>query len=464
MGVPRKLSFSPVLTLAVAASFCLLTPSSVGQTSASPRSSAQKASKSQNSGRTVRKTRVPVEESSVAPAVIQAEDAMEKRDYARAEKLLTGVVVLDPRDYRAWFDLGFVYNVTDRRPQAIDAYKKSVAVKPTVFEANLNLGLLLAHEGNTSDAAKFLRAATGLKPEAKDANAALSRAWLSLARVLQPSAPEDAIEAFKRASAMNPKDPEPHLGAASLLEGRDQAAAEAEYKRVLELDPKSSDALAGLVNLYTTTKRFDDAKTFLAEYLRLDPTSASAHLMMGRILANSGDSKEALVHYEVGLKSNPEDADLLREMASLYAKNKQFPEAEERYRKLIESSPKDAKLFREFGQVLVKQRKLPEAEHAFLQSLRLDPKSADAYGDLAVVAAANKKYELAIRALDERAKFAPESPGTYFLRATSYDNLKAFKQAAENYHQFLTVADGKFPDQEWQARHRLIAIEPEKNK
>jgi hypothetical protein len=40
--------------------------------------------------------------------------------------------------------------------------------------------------------------------------------------------------------------------------------------------------------------------------------------------------------------------------------------------------------------------------------------------------------------------------------------LHDYKQAALDYHQFLNVAQGKFPDQEWQATHRLIAIEPKK--
>jgi hypothetical protein len=52
-------------------------------------------------------------------------------------------------------------------------------------------------------------------------------------------------------------------------------------------------------------------------------------------------------------------------------------------------------------------------------------------------------------------------PATYFLRATTFDNLKAIPQAVENYQRFLAVDDGKFPDQEWQARHRLIALDPQ---
>ena len=107
-------------------------------------------------------------------------------------------------------------------------------------------------------------------------------------------------------------------------------------------------------------------------------------------------------------------------------------------------------------------RDFPSAQQALLETVKLKPDLGQAYGDLAIAASENKQYDLVVRALDARSKYLPETPGTYFLRATSYDNLKAFKQAAENYRQFLEVAQGKFPDQEWQARHRLIAIDPKK--
>jgi hypothetical protein len=51
---------------------------------------------------------------------------------------------------------------------------------------------------------------------------------------------------------------------------------------------------------------------------------------------------------------------------------------------------------------------------------------------------------------------------SFFLRATAYDHLHDAQKAAAYYHQFLDVAAGKYPDQEWQAQHRLIAIEPKK--
>jgi hypothetical protein len=36
-----------------------------------------------------------------------------------------------------------------------------------------------------------------------------------------------------------------------------------------------------------------------------------------------------------------------------------------------------------------------------------------------------------------------------------------YKPAVENYKRFLEAAGGKYPDQEFQARHRIKAIEPQ---
>jgi len=61
-----------------------------------------------------------------------------------------------------------------------------------------------------------------------------------------------------------------------------------------------------------------------------------------------------------------------------------------------------------------------------------------------------------------RAKYEPETPISYFFRATAYDHLHDSKTACKYYHQFLETASGKYPEQEWQAKHRLIALEPKK--
>ena len=147
-------------------------------------------------------------------------------------------------------------------------------------------------------------------------------------------------------------------------------------------------------------------------------------------------------------------------LANLYAENKQYPEAAKLFQQLVEQSPRDAEVHWNYGEALLHQHNYADAEVELIKALQLNSRLTDAYWELAYAADQNKHYELAIRVLDARAKLLPETAGTYWLRATSYDNLRAYKPAAENYKLFLSASGGKSPDQEFQARHRLKAIEP----
>ncbi len=419
------------------------------------------ASFAKSTGQTVRHHKVAVEDSSFPPELTEAENAIEKKDYAAAEPLLKRVVAGDPANYQAWFDLGFVYNGLGRTGEAIAAYRKSVAAKPDVFESNLNLGLMLARSGQP-DAEQFLRAATVLKPTA-NVDEGHARAWLSLAHVLESSKPDDAVEAYWQAAALEPKDPEPQLAAGLLLErGNHFADAEQEYKLALTIDPNSADALTGLANIYMRGNRFSDAGEVLRKLVALHPNDPSAHLQLGRVLAAEGKNEDAIAELEATAKLAPADPALQQDLAALYITTKKYAQAETQYRSLLTAHPDDADLHHGLGVAILNQKRYAEAEQEFLVTVKLKPDFGAAYGDLAVAASQNKNYELAIKAADARAKFLPEIPVSYFLRASAYDHLRDYKMAAQNYHKFLEVANGEYPDQEWQARHRLIAIEPKK--
>jgi tetratricopeptide (TPR) repeat protein len=412
----------------------------------------------QQGGQTIRHHKIAVE-SPASAELAQAENNIEKKDYAAALDLLNKVVAADPKNYAAWFDLGFVNNALGKTTEAIAGYRQSVAAKPDVFESNLNLGLMLARAGQP-EAEEFLRAATKLTPTAHS-DEGKERAWLSLGHVLEKSKPDEAIDAFQQAAKLQPKDLESYLSMAPLLEQQKRLPeAEQAYKQALTLDPQSSDAWIGLANLDMRSHRFPEAQASLQKILVLRPNDANVHLQLGRVLAASGKPDEAITELQIAEKDSPNDPELTREIADLLMGQKKYAAAESRYRLLLPSHLNDAELHASLGRALLYQKKYSDAQPELLAAVRLKPDFGEVYGDLAMVADQNQNYPLVIKALDIRAKLLPEVPATYFLRATAYDHLHDVKHAADNYHLFLEVAKGKFPDQEWQAQHRLIAIEP----
>jgi Flp pilus assembly protein TadD len=410
------------------------------------------------------------------PEIAQAEDAIQKNDFSGAETLLKKALDQNPNkdpnnypawSYQAWFDLGFVLNRLDRPDESIAAYRKSVAAKPDVFESNLNLGLMLVR-ANNPDAEQFLRAATTLKP-ADHIEEGQARAWLALAHLLESKKPDEAFTDYRKASELTPKDPEPHLSAGLLHEQRKEFSdAEAEYKQTLTLDAHSTDAAIGLTNIYMKSGRLGDAEPLLRRLAtdRLDdarPNDAGIHLQLARVLAAEGKKDDAIVEFQSALKLAPSDADAQRELADLYASAGKNDLAEAAYRPLVADHPKDPELHRALGQALLRQKKFPEAQQEFLTAVRLKRDRPDVYIDLAFAASENKNYELTVRALNGRAMLNAEMPAAcFFIRASAYDHLHDYKNAALDYHHFLDSDQGKNPDQEWQATHRLIAIEPKK--
>ncbi len=181
------------------------------------------------------------------------------------------------------------------------------------------------------------------------------------------------------------------------------------------------------------------------------------------MLAAQGKNDDAIAEIQTALKLAPADADAQRDLAGLYASAGKNDLAESAYRALAAAQPKDPELHRGLGKALLLQKKFPEAEQEFLTAVRLKRDWPDVYVDLAFAANENKNYDLTIRALNGRSLLNAEMPPLcFFLRASAYDHLRDYKPAALDYHRFLDVANGKYPDQEWQARHRLIAIEPKK--
>jgi tetratricopeptide (TPR) repeat protein len=391
-------------------------------------------------------------------ALKEAESLLQKQQYPQAEEKLQAIVLKQAENPQVWFDLGFAQSHLGKTTDAIAAYKKATQLSPKWFEAQQNLGLALAKSGDLPAAAAALKTAVTLKPTAGGPQA-LAGAWISLAQVTEDSQPQDSLAAYQKAAELDPSNAEAQLGAARMAErSGNTIVAEQQYFKLAEAG--NNDGIEHLIGFYLKQKRFADAETWLHKYIAANPQSSAAQLQLGKLLAAEGKTREAISTLEPVYQAAP-DPKIAGVLAGLYLETKQYPAAAALLRGLIAQNPADPQLYLDYGSALMHQLKYPEAQTVLLKAVQLKPDLVEAYFDLGYAAEQNKNYELTIRALDARVKLQPETPATLFLRATAYDNLRMYKPAAENYKLFLAAAAGKFPDQEFQARHRLKAILPD---
>ncbi len=413
----------------------------------------------QDTGRAVRRHPVATTEDPASILLDQAEALLGKGDAAGAKPLLEQATQKNPKSYQAWYDLGYAEQALNEREQAIAAYRKSLEINPRVFEPNLNLGITLATAGRTDEAMKYLKAATELQP-ASHPDRSKEHAWLTLGQILLPGDSAGAEQAFLSASKLMPSDPQPHLHLAQLYENAGKLdQAKAQYQQSLSATDaqQRAQALRGLVNIAVASKQYGEAESNVRQYLATTRGDSQAHLLLGRLLAAQGKDDEAL--HELDAAGNQDDAAVLRERAELLSAVHRENDAIPIYKLLVDKSGNDAQLRYEYGLALMHQHQWVPAEEQLLAAVKLNPNLASAYGDLAVVASENQEYDLTLKALEIRTKLLGDNPGTFFLRATALDHLRRFPEATESYRQFLAAANGKYPDEEWKARHRLIAIE-----
>jgi tetratricopeptide (TPR) repeat protein len=405
----------------------------------------------------------PPDAAQAPPQREAAESKIEQKDFEGARPLLVQYLSHNPGDARALFDLGYVEDAANHQDAAAADYRKAIAADPKQFEASMALGLLLAHQGKYEEARVQIQQATLLTPDPPNpaAQAEAFRTLAKLDRTADPTAARDALVAALKLSQETPDD---LLLTAQIAEANDDPdLAQTAYQRLLSGHPAPSPSVAaaatgGLAQLLIKQKKYADAEPLLKTAVQRDPRDPALNAQLATALLAQGKNDEALPVLETLRQLEPDNPAVDQMLADAYSEGGHPEKADPIYARLALAKPGNEEILAGQGQNLLREHLYNQAQQVFERAVKLKPDDGDAWSGLAFAASENKQYQVALDALSMRSKYLPETPVTYFLWATTCDNLHQSKQAQEYYRKFLTASNGKFPDQEWQARHRLVAL------
>lgn len=255
-----------------------------------------------------------------------------EKQYKPAQLELEKADALRPETFEILYNLGQVLLRNGEYARSELALSRALALKPESVETMYLLAQVRNNESRPLDALDLLVRAHKLAP--KNPDVIFMMAQISMSQNYY----EDAIPLLESGIQLAPQraDLQAALGESFFMAGKVDKATD-EFKKLVALEPSArSYAFLGLS--YRNLGRFDEAKQYFQQGLKLDPNNTLCLFNLGFIAERQGDSATAEALFQKALHFNPNFPDALLELANLRVVEKKYSEAEDLLKRYVQAS------------------------------------------------------------------------------------------------------------------------------
>jgi tetratricopeptide (TPR) repeat protein len=233
------------------------------------------------------------------------------------------------------------------------------------------------------DAIQVLERAVAADPDSPLTYAALAEAeWIKSFNTGEVEWKTKALESVRQAELRDPDLPEVHMISGWLKKNSgNYELAEADFQRVIDLQPKNGDAFRRLGLTYQSAGLLSDALTAFQKAIQVRPDDFNNYWALGAFYLERSQFQEAVTELQkmVSLKPNLEDSHRL--LGEAFVELRRFPEAEKELRKAIgirDSSQAEQVM----ATLLWDTERYQEAEAHYLRAIAIGPQTALLWLDL----------------------------------------------------------------------------------
>jgi tetratricopeptide (TPR) repeat protein len=415
----------------------------------------------------------------------QAEAYLMLQDRQTALRLADEMLARAPKGVDGLLLKARLRMVEGSRDEALTLAKNAVDVSPESAEVQFAFGRILAARNEYDDARKAFGEVLRLNPRAAVAQAELAKLDLAtgnpatsvkLADQAIASAPtylegrlvlvralianREFVRAEKELQPLisrYPRDASLQSLQAIVAAATDRTAAAREgFQRAREIDPKSLQALEGLLVLDLAAGKTDAVMARLAQEVQSRPQDAQVHLVAGRISLRARRFPEARQHLTQAITLDPAMLPAYTMLVQLSLSERNLDATRQDLQRLVAQQPRHVGALTLLGVIEETQGNMDAARNRYKQALALDRDAAVAANNLAwIYAEAGEALDEALSLAQRAAARLPESPQVndtlgwvYYKRnmpALAVDALKRStakdpKNAGYHYHLGLAYA------------------------
>lgn len=302
----------------------------------------------------------------------RATRAAERRQFTQAEEEWKKVLELDPHSPRALHNLGMVYYLERKYPEAEAALEEALKVEPSLASGRVLLGASLWRQGSLDRAVTELQLALRARlPEGaeKTARTALHGALFQQGNFAR------ALEVLRPLATKYPRDVDLlyNLGQTHL-----QLAAE-HFQRIALVDSDSYRVHQIVAESLARQGLYRDAIREYRQALERKPDLCGLHYQVGLLYwwneANSAGEDAALAEFEAELNLNPFDGWSEYRLGQIYRKRQDAERAFAHFRRSVELQPTLVAARLALARDLQSRGKLDEAQAQLEAARKFEPDS-----------------------------------------------------------------------------------------
>ena len=224
-----------------------------------------------------------------------AQQAQSRQDYATAEREYQAVIAAAPAFAEVHMNLGLIYQLQNRVPEAMAELRRALKIKPTLAGANFFLGVDYCKMGEGARAIPYLKAAARAEPNRTDI-----WSWLATAQELSGGIQAEVVT-LKRALELEPQN----VDLLYLLGHAYERLGKKEVKALEKAAPGSSRAEQLLAESYAASNEWPSAVIHFQNALAASQNRPGLHVELGEVFLRAGRVTQATQEFEAELKLDP---------------------------------------------------------------------------------------------------------------------------------------------------------------
>jgi Flp pilus assembly protein TadD len=395
---------------------------------------------------------------------------LQQKRFAEAETLLRRAISLAPDLLPAHINLARVFHAQAETDKEIAALLDAARLAPSDAEVNCGLAAAYLKENNFHLALGALEKNPGARrPDA--ALPLLAASYLGLGRVaearsLAPTVAaraaknpglrvefaevlldfnltDDALAILEIAQKQQAPTAELFFALGRARERKAELAlAQKDFRRAVDLDPNSTNALQALARMLAGQGQWDKSLELLGRARAASPNSPDILRKFAAASLHAGHTADAVGAAEQLVKLLPDEPEALYLLGVSQFQNGDAEESRSTLENFTKLRPQDPLAFLALGMVEGNLHNFPVARSDFEQSIKLDPNQAEAYYQLALIFRDQGDNRAAISQLEKTVAVDAQRAQAHALLGTLYLMERDYVKAQEH----LTRAEELAPN------------------